>query len=88
MKRLIIWFAIRRIKRMEKVFDRLLWQKENTPEKLDEALLKRLTRYYEGVGWSVDFKLDEAGLLPKDLKRGVLSEDGVYNLLSDIDSLK
>ena len=26
---------------------------------------------------------DEAGLLPKDLKRGVLSEDGIYNLLEE-----
>ena len=26
---------------------------------------------------------DEAGLLPAGLKRGVLSEDGVWNLLED-----
>lgn len=26
---------------------------------------------------------DEAGLLPEDLKRGVLSEDAVWNLLKD-----
>ena len=26
---------------------------------------------------------DEAGNLPPDLKRGVLSEDGIWNLLSD-----
>ncbi|MBP5662714.1 MAG: DUF4298 domain-containing protein [Bacteroidales bacterium] len=25
----------------------------------------------------------EAGLLPPDLKRGVLSEDGIYNLLEE-----
>ena len=31
---------------------------------------------------------DEAGLLPPDLKRGVLSEDGVYDLLSEYDTLK
>ena len=28
------------------------------------------------------FADDEAGLLPKDLKRGVLSEDGLWNLLT------
>ena len=28
-----------------------------------------------------DFELDEEGKLPADLKRGVLSEDGIYNLL-------
>ena len=26
---------------------------------------------------------DEAGRLPADLKRGVLSEDGIWNLLTD-----
>ncbi|MBR6294751.1 MAG: DUF4298 domain-containing protein, partial [Lachnospiraceae bacterium] len=31
--------------------------------------------------WKQDFADDEAGLLPGDLKRGVLSEDGIYNLL-------
>ena len=30
-----------------------------------------------------DFEADEAGLLPPDLKRGVLSEDGIYNLLEE-----
>ena len=29
----------------------------------------------------IDFAADEAGLLPKDLKRGVLSEDDIYLLL-------
>ena len=32
---------------------------------------------------SADFAADEAGNLPPDLKRGVLSEDGIWNLLSD-----
>lgn len=30
-----------------------------------------------------DFDSDEAGLLPPDLKRGVLSEDGIYKLLEE-----
>lgn len=33
--------------------------------------------------WKRDFTTDEAGLLPKDLKRGVLSEDGIYALLEE-----
>ncbi|MBQ6431773.1 MAG: DUF4298 domain-containing protein [Oscillospiraceae bacterium] len=28
-----------------------------------------------------DCSYDEAGKLPADLKRGVLSEDGIYNML-------
>lgn len=47
------------------------------------ALVRTLLRYYEGGQWLADYALDEAGLLPADLKRGVLSEDGVYNFLID-----
>ena len=32
-----------------------------------------------------DHALDEAGEIPKTLKRGVLSEDGLYNLLCDVE---
>ena len=37
--------------------------------------------YYESPQWMLDFSADEAGQLPPDLKRGVLSQDGIYNLL-------
>ena len=30
-----------------------------------------------------DYEDDEAGKLPKDLKRGVLSEDAVYDLITE-----
>ena len=43
--------------------------------------------YYGSEEWKRDFADDEAGLLPKDLKRGVLSEDGIWNLLSDAGEL-
>ena len=42
-----------------------------------------LNEYYSSEEWKLDFAADEAGLLPADLKRGVLSEDGIWNLLSD-----
>ena len=42
-----------------------------------------LSSYYGSEQWRKDFQDDEAGKLPADLKRGVLSEDAVYNLLSD-----
>ena len=41
---------------------------------------KILSSYYETL-WKDDFEADEKGLIPKDMKRGVLSEDGLYNLL-------
>lgn len=42
-----------------------------------------VSAYYISDAWKRDFAADEAGLLPKDLKRGVLSEDGIYNLLEE-----
>ena len=40
-----------------------------------------LSAYYATGDWKQDFADDEAGRLPQDLKRGVLSEDGIWNLL-------
>ena len=45
--------------------------------------LRELADYYSSEEWRRDFEDDEAGRLPQNLKRGVLSEDAVYNLLSD-----
>lgn len=42
-----------------------------------------LEQYYGSEAWKLDYADDEAGRLPTDLKRGVLSEDGIWNLLSD-----
>ena len=42
---------------------------------------RRLEAYYTSDAWKQDFVADEAGLLPSGLRRGVLSEDGISNLL-------
>lgn len=47
----------------------------------DSEQLGALSDYYGSAAWKRDFAADEAGLFPKDMKRGVLSEDGIYNLL-------
>lgn len=46
-----------------------------------------LAAYYEGPLWRADFEADERGLLPPDLRRGVLSEDAVYDLLAQYKEL-
>lgn len=79
--------AIRRIQKMELCFDAL----RNTPASertttCFQALLKSFLQYYEDGTWLRDYELDEQGKLPWDLKRGVLSEDGVYNFLTDLDA--
>ena len=46
-----------------------------------QKAIRILAEYYGSDEWKQDFADDEAGRLPKDLKRGVLSEDGLWNLL-------
>ena len=50
--------------------------------------LESLAAYYGSEVWKRDFSDDEAGLLASDLRRGVLSEDGVYDLLEEIGALQ
>ena len=60
-------------------YEKIMQETENgSPE-----LLKALSDYYSSSAWKRDYAADEAGLLPKDMKHGVLSEDGIYNLLEE-----
>ena len=43
--------------------------------------LRLLEAYYTGADWKGDYAADEAGQLPEGLKRGVLSQDGINDLL-------
>ena len=77
---------IRRIKRYERMMrqaNQILAMGEAPEESRTklQLLLRKLDAYYRSDRWKHDFAADEAGLLPSDLKRGVLSEDGLYNLL-------
>jgi len=81
--------TIDRITKMEFYFDTIKKALEIHPDFLKKEapagiMLQELIEYYENGQWLADFEADEAGLLPSDLKRGVLSEDGVYNLLFEI----
>ena len=82
--------AIDRIERMEALFDRLREALEESapPISMEEYrnLKKALSDYLESGDWLSDYELDEAGLLPSDLKRGVLSQDGLYDLLSELEA--
>ena len=84
---------IERIKKMERILDEGKIVLDNLNEALEcfmriKTDIKELQNYYENGGWMEDFKADEAGKLPQDLKRGVLSEDSIYNFLSDFDEIK
>ncbi len=43
--------------------------------------IAELEEYYTSQQWKDDFSMDEKGKLPENLKRGILSEDGIYNML-------
>lgn len=55
-------------------------------ESVQEAIAA-LDGYFGSDTWRQDFADDEAGRLPDGLKRGVLSEDGIWNLLTDVQDL-
>ena len=74
---------IKRITYYEKLMDTAEKLKNGTSQK--KKALAELEKYYTSDAWKQDFAAHEAGLIPKELKRGVLSEDGVYNLLSEAD---
>lgn len=78
---------IQRIQKMEQYFDAASEAVNALSEALDkyeeaQKALMKLSEYLDGPMWIGDFEADEAGKLPKDLKRGVLSEDGLYDLLA------
>ena len=79
---------IERIQHYEMLLDRVAPVLGNLGEALDafdgiQDDVKELAAYYEDDDWREDFEADEAGKLPRDLKRGVLSEDGIYDVLSE-----
>ena len=81
--------AVARVRAMEELFDRalaLVKKEKRTAREEKElgAAVGSLREYYESPDWRADFEADEAGKFPKDLKRGVLSEDGIYNLLEEL----
>ena len=77
---------IERIKWMEQRFNKALAAfKDKSADSLKSVKedVAELSKYYGSELWKQDFAADEAGNLPPNLKRGVLSEDGIWNLLSD-----
>ncbi|MCR5254453.1 MAG: DUF4298 domain-containing protein [Acetatifactor sp.] len=78
---------ILRIRNMEKLYDECRNRSADNPQGGDphedqryENNMRILSEYYEGSLWKEDFAADKCGKLPDDLKRGVLSEDGLCNI--------
>lgn len=84
---------IERIRYMEQLLD----ESEAALRQFSDALetyqtvqdkIRKLSEYYTDTSWREDYESDCAGKLPPDLKRGVLSEDAVYDLLAENDRLQ
>ena len=76
-----------RIREMERRLEEATAAVGQTEEALEryeaaQEAVERLAAYLDSEEWRQDFADDEKGLLPADLKRGVLSEDGIWNLLN------
>ena len=67
---------IQRVEGYEKLFDQVR-------ARPDGEKLRQLEEYYASGQWREDYEADENGWLPPDLKRGVLSQDGLYDLLEE-----
>lgn len=61
-----------RIAAMEEAFNR------HAPE--DMPILRD---YLDSKQWQKDYEADEQGRIPKGMKRGIISQDGLYNLITE-----
>ena len=73
------FYRLDRIERVEK-YERLFDEVSAQP---DQEKLAALDTYYTSGEWRDDYEADERGELPPDLKRGVLSQDALYDLLQE-----
>ena len=78
---------IARICRMEEILDKSGKAVRDLQEALEryialEEEIRDLELYYTGGQWQKDFADDEAGKLPRGLRRDVLSEDAVFDFLA------
>lgn len=84
--------SIKRIQEMEKTLDvcapiieKLLDAIEDFKEA--QPYFDLLEQYYSSPEWRENYEADENGRLPRDLKRGVLAQDALFDLLEQRDEL-
>ena len=81
-----------RIAFMSKAYDKLrelVYELTEKAEELDGLIpeVEKLQKYQESGKWQQDFEADERGEVSPKVNRSVLSEDGLYDLLADLDVL-
>lgn len=81
-----------RITKMSLAYERASAAVKKLQEALDdiEAVksdIAALDRYQRSGKWLKDYEADEKGLIKEGVNRSVLSQDGLYNLLSDYEAI-
>lgn len=72
---------IDRIMQMEQAYDRACTA--FVQGKYDFPEFKALRHYLDSGEWLEDYEADEAGMIPVELKRGVLAQDALYDLITE-----
>jgi len=77
---------IERIQRMEELFDKVSHMAKSVDDAINEYEpikedIKILEEYLSSGQWQEDYEADEKGQIPEKVKRGVLAQDGLYDLL-------
>ncbi len=84
--------AVKRIAKLEAYMDEVIEaRKAGVNVQKDKALQYKvsiLSKYMKSGAWLSDYTRQEKGDFPKDMKCGILSQDTLYDLLTDIDKEK
>lgn len=84
--------AVKRIAKLEAYMDEVIEaRKAGVNVQKDKELhykVSILSKYMKSGAWLSDYTRQEKGDLPKDMKCGILSQDTLYDLLTDIDKEK
>ena len=85
-KRLVGENVPQHIYAMEIILDKATYMMDTLEKKIAEyeefqSAINKLEAYYTSQQWKDDYAMDEAGRFPEKLKRGVLSQDAIWNML-------
>ena len=77
---------LKQIYEMEGILDEAVRKMDALEEGISDyqefqSEIRKLEEYYTSQQWKDAFAMDEKGEFPENMKRGVLSEDGIYNVL-------
>ena len=80
--------VVARVTLMEQYMDAVAaaLQQQRPLSAVEQAMLRILADYQSSGHWLQDYGRDERGELSQQLKRGVLSEDALYDLLCEAEA--